>query len=208
MANDNRTLGRFQLTGIPPAPRGIPQIEVTFDIDANGILNVSAKDLGTGKEQSIVIKSSSGLSEREIQKMMKDAEDHADEDKNRRELVDAKNAADQILWNTDKTMKEHSDKVDPDDKRKIEEAMEALKKAKAGDSKEEIDRAVEELNQASHKLAQALYQEASARQAEQAGAASPPPEDAAAGDAGADAKETEKKEDDENVIDADFEVKD
>ncbi|MBU2596027.1 MAG: molecular chaperone DnaK, partial [Planctomycetes bacterium] len=132
-ARDNRTLGRFQLSDIPPAPRGIPQIEVAFDIDANGILNVSAKDIGTGKQQSIQIKSSSGLSDEEVKKMQKDAEAHADEDKNRREVVDLKNQADQLIYSTEKTLKEHGDKVSGDTRGKIESAVNNLKEAAKGE---------------------------------------------------------------------------
>ncbi|NLG43695.1 MAG: molecular chaperone DnaK, partial [Phycisphaerae bacterium] len=129
MAGDNRTLGRFQLTGIPPAPRGLPQIEVTFDIDANGILNVSAKDLGTGKEQSIEIKASSGLSEQEVQRMVKDAEAHAAEDERKKKLIDVRNQADQVVYSTEKTLKEHGDKVDAATRGEIEQAINRLKDA-------------------------------------------------------------------------------
>src|SRR5262249_11539727 len=119
MASDNRLLGQFQLSGIPPAPRGMPQVEVSFDIDANGILNVSAKDLGTGKEQKIVIKSSSGLSEKEVEKMRKDAESHAEEDRKRKDLVEAKNHAESLVYQTEKTLKEHGDKVDEGEREKV-----------------------------------------------------------------------------------------
>ena len=132
-ARDNRTLGRFKLTGIPPAPRGMPQIEVTFDIDANGILNVSAKDLATGKQQSIEIKSSSGLSDEEIKKMTRDAEAHAEEDKKRREVVDLKNQADQLVYSTEKTLKEHGEKVSAETRGKIESAVNNLKEAVKGE---------------------------------------------------------------------------
>jgi molecular chaperone DnaK len=190
----------------------MPQIEVTFDIDANGILHVSAKDLGTGKEQSIQIKSSSGLSDADIKKMMKDAEEHSDEDKKTRALVDAKNQADHLVWNIEKTVKEHGDKVTADDRKKIEEAIENLKKVKEGDSKEDIDRAVEELNQASHKIAQAMYEEAARqRAASGAGAGAAGGAGGAGGGSERPAEEEQgkgKKEGgDENVIDADFEVK-
>src|SRR5699024_5971875 len=129
MAADNKTLGRFQLTDIPPAPRGMPQIEVTFDIDANGIVNVRAKDLGTDKEQSITIKSSSGLSEEEIDQMVKEAEEHAEEDKKRREEVDLRNEAEQLIFSTDQTIKDLEDKVSEDEKKAAEEAKEALQEA-------------------------------------------------------------------------------
>ncbi len=190
MAANNKTLGRFQLVGIPPAPRGIPQIEVTFDIDANGIVSVSAKDMGTGKEQSIKITASSGLSEEEIKKLVKDAEMHAEEDKNRRALADARNMADSMIYTTEKSLKEEGVNLDESAKADINKAIENLKKAMEGDNVDEIKRLTEELTQASHKLAEAMYSRASAEQA--AGAAS------GAGES------TEKSKDDD-VVDADFE---
>jgi len=159
-AKDNRTLGRFQLTDIPPAPRGIPQIEVAFDIDANGILNVSAKDLGTGKQQSIVIKSSSGLSDEEIDRMTHEAEAHAEEDKKRREVVDLKNQADQLIYSTEKTLKEHGDKVSADTRGNIENAVTNLKEAAKGEDPEAIKKAVENLSEAGQELGKVLYEEA------------------------------------------------
>lgn len=191
MAGYNKTLGRFQLVGIPPAPRGMPQIEVTFDIDANGIVNVSAKDTGTGKEQSIKITASSGLSEEEIENLVKEAEMHADEDKKKRELIDARNMADSLIYSTEKAVKEAGDKVDDATKANIDLAIENLKKAMEGDDTEEIKRLTEELTQASHKLAEAMYAQASQQQA-QDGAA--PGAESAAG----------ASQDDE-VVDADFE---
>ncbi|MCD6298111.1 MAG: molecular chaperone DnaK, partial [Deltaproteobacteria bacterium] len=170
MASYNKTLGRFQLVGIPPAPRGMPQIEVTFDIDANGIVNVSAKDMGTGKEQSIKITASSGLSEEEIDKLVKEAEMHADEDKQKRELIDARNMADSLIYTTEKSIKEAGDKVDDATKANIDQAVENLKKAMEGDNTEEIKRLTEELTQASHKVAEAMYAQASQQQ-DQPGAA-------------------------------------
>ena len=170
MAGDNKTIGRFELVGIPPAPRGVPQIEVTFDIDANGILHVSAKDLGTGKEQSIRITASSGLSDDEIQKMVKDAEAHADEDRQKREIIEVRNQADGLVYTTEKTLKEHGDKVDADTKQKIEEALAALKTAMEGDDSEEIKKKTEELAQASHKLAEAMYAETQAAGGEEGAA--------------------------------------
>jgi molecular chaperone DnaK len=164
MATYNKTLGRFQLVGIPPAPRGVPQIEVTFDIDANGIVSVSAKDMGTGKEQSIKITASSGLSEEEIEQLVKDAEMHAEEDKQKRELVDARNMADSLIYSTEKSVKEAGDTLDEATKGDIEKAVENLKKAMEGDNTEEIKRLTEELTQASHKLAEAMYAKASAEQ--------------------------------------------
>ncbi len=201
MAANNRTLGRFQLTGIPPAPRGLPQIEVTFDIDANGILNVSAKDLGTGKEQSIVIQSSSGLSEAEVEQMRKDAEEHAEEDRKKRELIDAKNTADQLVYATEKTLKEHGDKVGDDERAKINEAMEKLKSVKDGEDADAIRAAMEELTTASHSIAQAMYEQAAAAQQAQQQA------DAGAQQQGG-AQQEQAADDEDEVIDADFEVKD
>jgi molecular chaperone DnaK len=163
-ARDNRTLGRFQLSDIPPAPRGVPQIEVTFDIDANGILNVSAKDLGTGKQQSIVIQASSGLSKDEVEKMAKDAEAHAEEDKKRREVVDLKNQADQLVYSTEKTLKEHGEKVSSDIRGNIESALNRLKETLKGDDGEAIKRAMENLGQVSQELGKILYEEAAKKQ--------------------------------------------
>jgi molecular chaperone DnaK len=197
MAIDNRTLGRFQLTGIPPAPRGIPQIEVSFDIDANGILNVSAKDLGTGKEQSIEIKSSSGLSDGEIEKMVKEAEEHASDDKDRREIIDKRNQADSAVYQTEKLLKEHEEKLGAEDKEAIEKALEEVKKVKDGDDSAAIDQAMEQLTQASYKFSEILYQAAQAEQ-----------EAAGAGSADAGAEPAEEGKPDEEVIDADYEVKD
>jgi len=191
MAANNKTLGRFQLVGIPPAPRGMPQIEVTFDIDANGIVNVSAKDMGTGKEQSIKITASSGLSDEEIEKLVKDAELHAEEDKKKRELIDARNAADSLIYSTEKSVKEVGDKVDEATKENIEQAIENLKKAMEGDDPEEIKRLTEELTQASHKLAEAMYSQASQQEAQAEGAAG----DGSSPDSSGD----------EDVVDADFE---
>jgi molecular chaperone DnaK len=200
MAAGNKTLGRFELVGIPPAPRGVPQIEVTFDIDANGIVNVSAKDQATGKEQSIQITASSGLSKEEIDKLIKDAEMHSDEDKKKRELVDARNNADALIYSTDKSIKELGDKVDADTKSKIETASESLKKAMEGEDTEEIKRLSEELTQVSHKLAEAMYQQASQAQGQPGEGAGPGAEDFAN-------QNTASQDDD--VVDADFEeVKD
>ena len=197
MAVDNRTLGRFQLIGIPTAPRGLPQIEVTFDINADGILKVSAKDLGTGKEQAIQIQSSSGLSKEEVERMRKDAEVHADEDRKRRELIEERNKADSLIYQTEKTLKEHGDKLPEDERKKIEEALAALTKAKDGDDVKEIGRLSEQVMNASHALAQMLYQQA--QQQQSAGATGP--------DAGAEPQPDSRKKDD-NVVDADFEVVD
>ena len=195
MATDNRTLGRFELVGIPPAPRGIPQIEVTFDIDANGIVHVNAKDLGTGKEQSIKITASSGLSETEIEKLVKDAEMHAEEDKRRKELIEARNHADSLVYSVEKNIKEFGDKVDAAEKAKIEEAIAKVKKELEGDDLEAIKKAQDDLMNVSHKLAEAMY-------AKTAGGPGGPGAAGGAGSAGAD-QASGKKDDD--VVDADFE---
>ena len=200
-ARDNRTLGRFQLTDIPPSPRGTPQIEVTFDIDANGILNVSAKDLGTGKEQSIKIQSSSGLSEDEVDKMQKDAEAHAEEDKKRREVVDLKNQADQLVYSTEKTLKEHGEKVSAEVRGNIESALNNLKEAAKGDDGEAIKRTMEKLGEASQELGKILYEEAAKQQA------APGDADEKADPGQAPEGEVRRKDDDD-VIDAEFEAKD
>src|SRR5213595_505820 len=157
---DNRTLGKFHLVGIPPAPRGLPQIEVTFDIDANGILNVSAKDLGTGREQKITITSSSGLSKDDVEKMTKEAELHADEDRQSRDDVEMKNRADTMVYSTEKTLKEHRDKISEADAKAIEAAIEDAKKAIQSGNSSEITAAVDKLTQASHRLAEAMYRKA------------------------------------------------
>jgi len=162
MALYNRTLGRFDLVGIPPAPRGMPQIEVTFDIDANGIVNVSAKDLGTGKEQSIRIEASSGLSESEIQKLVKDAEAHVGEDKKARDLAEAKNKLDNAIYQVEKTLKDFGDKISEDEKKKVKEAIDKANAAKNLSEPAEIERTIEELMQASHKIAEQMYKEQSA----------------------------------------------
>ena len=171
MAAQNRTLGRFDLVGIPPAPRGVPQIEVTFDIDANGIVHVSAKDLGTGKEQSVRIESSSGLSESEIERMVKEAEANAEADKKEREKVDARNEGDSMVYATEKTLKELGDKVNAAEKQKIEDAVAALKQALAGDNVEDIKAKTEALKQASYKIAEEVYKQQAAQGAGAQGAA-------------------------------------
>ena len=200
-ANDNRSLGRFHLDGIPAAPRGMPQVEVSFDIDANGILNVSAADKGTNKEQSIRIESSSGLSSDEIEQMQKDAEANADADKERREAVDKRNAADQMVYATEKSLAEHGDKLSEEDRKPVEEAREAAKKALEGEDQATIDAAVETLQTASHKLAEVVYADAQAQQpdgeAEQQ--AAPQGEDTADDD-------RDKKDKRGDAVDADYEV--
>jgi molecular chaperone DnaK len=165
MARDNRTLGKFHLTGIPPAPRGVPQIEVTFDIDANGILNVSAKDTATGKSQAITITSSSGLQKDEVEKMVKDAQSHADEDKRKRELIDARNQADSLAYNVEKLLKENRDKLGEEQAKAIEEGIAAVRKAAEGEDAAAIRAAVEHLTGLSHKLAEELYRRSSAEAA-------------------------------------------
>jgi molecular chaperone DnaK len=159
LAAQNRTLGRFDLTDIPPAPRGIPQIEVTFDIDANGIVHVSAKDLGTGKEQKIKIESSSGLSEADIEKMVKDAELHAEEDKKAKEVIEAKNESDSLIYSIEKMMREKESKIESGEKDAINSAIAKLRTAMEGDRVETIRQAKTELEQASHQFAQRIYQQ-------------------------------------------------
>ncbi|ACV67605.1 molecular chaperone DnaK [Desulfohalobium retbaense] len=193
MAQDNKSLGRFELTGIPAAPRGVPQIEVTFDIDANGMVNVSAKDLGTGKEQSISIQPSSGLSEDEIDKMVKEAESHAEEDEKKRKLIEARNQADNLIYTTEKSLRDLGDKVEDDVKADIEQKIEALKKTMEGEDEEAIKKATDELSQASHQLAQKLYEQQQGGQA--------------AGDAGGEQAQQDASsggQDDEDVVDADY----
>jgi molecular chaperone DnaK len=189
MATNNMTLGRFELTGIPPAPRGLPQIEVSFDIDANGIVNVSAKDLGTGKEQKIQITASSGLSEAEIQRLIKEAEAHADEDKKKLELIEVRNHADSLIYATEKSLTDLGDKVEAGLKADIEAKQAALKTAMEGENVEGIKSAMDDLSKASHKLAEQLYaqksQEGGTQQA----------------DAG---QSAQSKKDDEDVVDADY----
>jgi len=185
MAADNKSLGRFDLQGIPPAPRGVPQIEVTFDIDANGIVSVTAKDKATGKEQQIRIQASGGLSDADIQKMVKEAESHAAEDKKRRELVEARNQGDSLVHSTEKALGEHGDKVDAQQKTAIEAAAASLKEALKSEDVEDIKAKTNTLAQASMKLGEAMYK---AQQAAEGGAA---PEGAPKAD--------------DNVVDADFE---
>jgi len=164
MAAQNRTLGRFDLVGIPPAPRGVPQIEVTFDIDANGIVHVSAKDLGTGKEQKIRIESSSGLNEEEIKNMVREAETHADEDKKLRELIETRNSADTLIYSIEKLLRENEGKIEAAEKQAIEAEVENLKSAMGADDVEQIKAAKTKLEQASHKFAERIYRDAAAQQ--------------------------------------------
>jgi molecular chaperone DnaK len=194
MARDNKTLGNFELTGIPLAPRGLPQVEVTFDIDANGIVHVSAKDLGTGKEQSIRITASSGLSKEEIDKMVRDAEAHSDEDKKKRETIEARNQADSTVYSTEKSLKEFGDKIDAVEKGNIENKIAELKKIMDGEDTEAIKKATDELAQSAHKLAEAMYAKTAGAEADSA--------------PGAEQGGASKPKDDK-VVDADFEeVKD
>ena len=197
MAKDNTSLGRFQLIGIPPAPRGIPQIEVTFDIDRNGIINVKAKDLGTQKEQKITITASSGLTEEEIEKKVKEAEQYAEEDKKLKEKIELRNQADTLIYTVEKTLKESGDKISEDEKSKINEDIKDLKAALEEDNVEKIKSDIEKLTTSSHKLAEEIYKKASAEKQQQ--------ETAKKGAEGAQA-ETEEKKDEEKVVDADYEV--
>jgi len=190
MARDNRMLGVFQLIGIPPAPRGVPQVEVTFDIDANGILNVAAKDKASNNEQKITISSSSGLSKDEVEKMAKDAESHSAEDKKRRDEIDARNRADSMVYQVEKMLKEHRDKISEEEIKNVEAALDSTRKVMTDGSVEDINKAVDTLTQASHKLAEAMYKAS----ATQPGAGTPPP--------GGDAPKDEPKKD--NVVDAEF----
>jgi molecular chaperone DnaK len=198
MATDNKTLGQFELVGIPPAPRGVPQVEVTFDIDGNGIVSVGAKDLGTGKEQSIKITASSGLSEGEIEQMIKDAEMHAEEDKQRRENVEVRNQLDSLIYTTEKSFAEFGDKVAQEDKQNIETALEAAKTALDSGDGNAMEKAVEDLTKASHKLSEEMYKKAAASS----------DSDTSSGDSGSDEASNgsaASSEDDEDVVDADFE---
>jgi len=167
MAPDNRTLGRFMLDGIPPAPRGVPQIEVTFDIDANGILKVSAKDKGTGKEQKITITDSSALSKEEIDKMKQEAESHSVEDRKKKELIEIRNQADTLIFSTEKALKEHGENVKPEDKKEVDEKLEELKKVKESSEIEELKKTIDELSQAIQKIGSQLYQKVEEEKAEQ-----------------------------------------
>ncbi|MBK9949160.1 MAG: molecular chaperone DnaK [Nitrospira sp.] len=191
MANDNKLLGQFDLVGIPPSPRGMPQIEVTFDIDANGIVHVSAKDLATQKEQSIKITASSGLSKDEVEKLVRDAQSHTEDDKKRRKLAEAKNQGDNLVYQTEKNITEYGDKISADDKTKIQDAVAALKKALEGTDAEAIESATQSLMTASHKLAEEMYKKTAASAGPQPGAS--------ATDGASDAKPDEK------VVDAEFE---
>ena len=193
MANDNKLLGQFDLVGIPPAPRGMPQIEVTFDIDANGIVHVSAKDMATQKEQSIKITASSGLSKEEVEQLVKDAEAHSEEDKKRRETVEIRNQADSLVYGTEKNLQEHGDKIPEEEKTKIQEAIDGMKKAMEGDDVEAIKTAMQTLTTASHKLAEEMYKKTSTETGNTGDGANPSGES------------TNGTQQDETVVDAEFE---
>ncbi|GBD26599.1 Chaperone protein DnaK [bacterium HR30] len=191
MAADNKLLGQFDLVGIPPAPRGVPQIEVTFDIDANGIVHVSAKDLGTGKEQSIRITASSGLTEEEIKRMIKEAEMHAAEDRKRRETAEARNQLDALVYQTEKNLKEHGAQLDQATRSAIEDALAQAKKELEGNDAEAMRRAAERLTQSAHKLAEVIYNRARGATAE--------------GQAGGDRGGASAQRGGDDAVDADFE---
>ena len=209
MATDNRTLGRFDLIGIPPAPRGVPQVEVSFDIDANGIVHVSAKDLGTGKEQKIRIESSSGLSKEEIEKMKKDADAHATDDKNKKELVEAKNQLDTLIYSIEKSLKDYGDKITADEKKKVEEAVVKAKKDLDSQDAAQIKKTQEELAKASHKLAEHVYKDAQAKAQQQQQKGPQPGAQQGQQQQGPQeqAPEADKK-DKEDVVDAEYKVED
>ncbi len=190
MAGDNKTLGRFELVGIPSAPRGIPQIEVTFDIDANGIVHVSAKDLATQKEQSIQITASSGLSDAEIKNLVREAEQHAEDDKKKRELVETRNQADTLIYSTEKTLRDMGDKVDQSTKSDIEAQIAKVKSTIESDDKNAIQKETDALMQLSHKLAEEAYKRSAGGQTEAGGAAG---------------ESQQQKKSDDDVVDADFE---
>ena len=194
MAADNKTLGRFQLTDIPAAPRGVPQIQVTFDIDKNGIVNVSAKDLGTNKEQKITIKSSSGLSDEEIDRMVKEAKENEEADKKRKEEVDLRNEVDQLLFQTDKTLEEVKDKVDAAEIKKVEDARDALKKAQEANNLEEMKTKKDDLTKAIQDISVKLYEQAQQAQQQAGAQGAAGTQDAGNGSAGNDG----------NTVDGDF----
>ncbi len=199
MAAQNRTLGKFHLTGIPTAPRGVPQIEVTFDIDANGILNVTAKDTATQKDQKITITSSSGLSKEEVERMAKEADAHAAEDKAQREAIDAKNQLDSMLYNVEKMLRENGDKISGSERGDVENAVADAKKALESNDKAQMDKARETLTKASHKLAEEMYKAAQAKAPEAGGPGGPT--DGAGAAPGANGSGQKK---DEGVIDAEY----
>ncbi|MBN1872362.1 MAG: molecular chaperone DnaK [Candidatus Omnitrophica bacterium] len=205
IAQHNRTLGRFDLLGIPPAPRGIPQVEVTFDIDANGIVHVSAKDKATGKEQKIRIESSSGLSKEEIDKMMNEAKAHEQEDKKRRELIDARNQLDTLVYSVQKSLEEHGSKVSQDEKKRVEEALSKAKDKLTSEDLSEIKKVQEELTKASHKLAEEMYKEASKKQSQSSQSG---PKGTGTGQDEKQSRDGRKTNNDEDIVDADYKVED
>jgi molecular chaperone DnaK len=196
MAVDNKTIGRFHLDGIPPAPRGVPQVEVTFDIDANGILNVGAKDKATGKEQSIRIEASSGLSDTEVEKMVNDAKQHESEDKEKRESIDMQNQAEQLIYQTEKNLDEYKEKLNDEEKKSLEDSVEKLKVAKDGDSVENLKSSLDELNNAWNQVASKMYDSAKEENQDDDSNANPS------------SNKKKKKKDDAEIEDADFEVVD
>jgi molecular chaperone DnaK len=200
MAKDNRSIGKFHLDGIPSAPRGMPQIEVTFDIDANGILHVTAKDKGTGKEQKITITDSTGLSDTDIENMVKDAEANAEADKERREKIDVKNQLDSVIYNLEKTIKDNKDKFKEEDIKEAEEAVEEAKKHLEGEA-DVMKEQTEKINQIAHKLAEAMYSQTQ----EQPGDGGEPGDSGDAGDASDTSAEGEQAKSDDDVVDAEFE---
>ena len=193
---DNRTLGRFQLTGITPAPRGVPQVEVTFDIDANGIISVKATDKGTGKEQEITIRESGSLSEEERDKMVNEAEVHAEEDKKKREKIEAQNEADNIIYTSEKALKDHGDKISDDEKKTIQDALEKLKKVKDTGTPDEMREKISKLGEVSQKLGQAAHQQAAGQEAGEGEQSQEKSKD----------ETGEKGKEGEDVTDADYEV--
>jgi molecular chaperone DnaK len=199
MAGDNKTLGKFHLVGIPPAPRGVPQVEVTFDIDANGIVNVSAKDVGTGREQKITITASSGLSKEEIDKMMKDAESHAGEDEKRKATIEARNRLDGLVYSVEKTFSENKEKLDAAGSGEIESAISDAKTALAGEDSDAMNNAFDRLQTASHKLAEVLYSQSGSPEGGDAGTTQ---EQASSASAGAESGTASSGDD--NVIDAEY----
>jgi molecular chaperone DnaK len=198
MANDNKLLGQFDLVGIPPAPRGIPQVEVTFDIDANGIVHVSAKDMATQKEQSIKITASSGLSKEEVEQLVKEAQSHTEEDKKKRELVELKNQADSLIYSTEKNLSDHGDKIGEEEKTNITTAIDSLRKSIEENDLETIKTAMQSLTTASHKLAEEMYKKASEESA--SAEASPSDSDSSGPSASGETPDGEEK-----VVDAEFE---
>ncbi len=207
MAQDNKSLGQFELTGIPPAPRGVPQIEVEFDIDADGIIHVSAKDKGTGKEQSITIKSPSGLSDDEVEDLVKEAKEHEEDDKKKKEIVESRNKLESLIYSVGKTLKEHDDKIEDNVKDDVKEEIKDAKKKLESESKDEIDSAAEKLSDSAQKISKFIYQQANQQGGPQAGPQQGPGAGAQPGDQG---KQTSKdsSSDEDDVVDADYEVED